>query len=210
MARTLAWFYLAGGVVGLLSLLAPMHPSAVVPGLIGNCAIAFGAAAFLFATGDRLPRWAVGRVPRRSARWRSPWPCSGTATAPAPTRSSTSGSGSRRSTSSPARQAARAHRVHGRALRRRADGHRPRSRRDAALGAHRRRGAGGRPAGGVDEGAHRAAGRPPLGRGPHGRPHRDPQPARLRGALRGGAGVAASEREAARGARWATSTASSW
>ena len=60
MARTLAWFYLAGGAVGLLSLLAPMHPSAVVPGLIANCAIAFVAAAFLFALGDRLPRWAVG------------------------------------------------------------------------------------------------------------------------------------------------------
>ncbi len=60
MARTLAWFYFAGGVVGLLSLLVPMHASANVAGLIGNCTLAFVAAAFLFITGDRLPRWVVG------------------------------------------------------------------------------------------------------------------------------------------------------
>ena len=60
MARTLAWFYLAGGAVGLLSLLAPLHPEAVLPGLIANCVIAFAAAAFLFTAGDRLPRWAIG------------------------------------------------------------------------------------------------------------------------------------------------------
>ena len=47
MARTLAWFYTAGGVVGMLSLLAPLDPGANVLGLIANCAAAFvsGAAA---------------------------------------------------------------------------------------------------------------------------------------------------------------------
>ena len=39
------------------------------PGLIGNCVIAFGAAAFLFAAGDRLPRGGWSAPSWRLARW---------------------------------------------------------------------------------------------------------------------------------------------
>ena len=60
MARTLAWFYLAGGFLGLMSLMAPMHPEANVPGLVVNCAVALAAALFLFAVGGRLPRASIG------------------------------------------------------------------------------------------------------------------------------------------------------
>ena len=59
MARTLAWFYIAGGVVGLLSLLAPTDPGANVPALVANCAIAWAAGGVLFAVGDRLPHGAI-------------------------------------------------------------------------------------------------------------------------------------------------------
>ena len=59
MARTLAWFYVAGGVVGVLSLLAPTDPGANVPALVANCAIAWAAGLLLFAIGDRLPRQAI-------------------------------------------------------------------------------------------------------------------------------------------------------
>ena len=59
MARTLAWFYVAGGVVGLLSLLAPLDPGANVPGLVANCTIAFLSGALLFRVGGRLPHWAI-------------------------------------------------------------------------------------------------------------------------------------------------------
>ena len=66
MARTLAWFYLAGGAVGLLSLLAPLHPGAVVLGLIGNCVIAFGAGGV--PVRRRGPAAPVGRS-APSSRW---------------------------------------------------------------------------------------------------------------------------------------------
>lgn len=59
MARTLAWFYMAGGVVGILSLLAPLDPGANVPGLISNCVLAFVAGLLLFRFGPRMPHWAI-------------------------------------------------------------------------------------------------------------------------------------------------------
>ena len=59
MARTLAWFYMAGGVIGILSLLAPLDPGANLLGLIGNSVIAFVAGALLFRIGSRLPQWAI-------------------------------------------------------------------------------------------------------------------------------------------------------
>jgi diguanylate cyclase (GGDEF)-like protein len=59
MARTLAWFYVAGGVVGLFSLLAPMDPGASLPGLIVNCTIAFVAGLLLFRIGHRLTHRAI-------------------------------------------------------------------------------------------------------------------------------------------------------
>ena len=60
MARTLGWFYVAGGVVGGLSLLAPLDPGASLPGLISNCVIAFASGLVLFRFGPRLPHWAIG------------------------------------------------------------------------------------------------------------------------------------------------------
>ena len=59
MARTLAWFYLAGGVLGLFSLLAPLDPGANVVGLVANCAGAFVAGLLLFRFGARLPHQAI-------------------------------------------------------------------------------------------------------------------------------------------------------
>lgn len=59
MARTLAWFYMAGGVVGVLSLLAPLDPGANLLGLLANALIAFAAGAVLFRVGPRLPHWAI-------------------------------------------------------------------------------------------------------------------------------------------------------
>jgi diguanylate cyclase (GGDEF)-like protein len=59
MARTLAWFYVAGGVVGLLSLLAPLHEGANLAGLILNSTVAFVAGVVLFRVGPRLPHWAI-------------------------------------------------------------------------------------------------------------------------------------------------------
>ncbi len=59
MARTLAYFYVAGGIVGLLSLLAPTAPGANVAGLVGNCVVAFAAGIVLFVGGRRLPAAAI-------------------------------------------------------------------------------------------------------------------------------------------------------
>jgi diguanylate cyclase (GGDEF)-like protein len=59
MARTLAWFYMAGGLLGGLSLLAPHAPEANVVVLAINTSSAFVAGVLLLRIGDRLPAWAI-------------------------------------------------------------------------------------------------------------------------------------------------------
>jgi len=57
MARALALTYLAAGVLGLVTTLAPHHPGTNVAGVLCTAASALALAASVWAAGSRLPAW---------------------------------------------------------------------------------------------------------------------------------------------------------
>ena len=59
MARTLAWFFMAGGLLGGASLLVHHSPDANVAVLTTNTSSAFVAGLVLLKIGGRLPTWAI-------------------------------------------------------------------------------------------------------------------------------------------------------
>ena len=59
MARTLAWFFVAGATLGALSLLVPQSRTMDIAGTVGVVGIAYAAGAVLLAGADRLPAAAI-------------------------------------------------------------------------------------------------------------------------------------------------------
>src|SRR3954452_5561603 len=57
-ARAMASLYLAGAVIGVLSMILPHAAKADDPALWSNVALAFLAGALLMTIGSRLPSWA--------------------------------------------------------------------------------------------------------------------------------------------------------
>ena len=59
MARTLAWFYMSGAVMGGIALLLPRHADSRLLPLAATAMFAFAVGVFMYLRADRLPPWAI-------------------------------------------------------------------------------------------------------------------------------------------------------